>query len=85
MHGRSEHSQNIQSYFGCYDPLSYPLFYPNGESGWHDNIPRHGVLVNNIVNSDNIEEETEGTTNILIYFLYLSEGKKNTITCKCNY
>ncbi|XP_076893331.1 uncharacterized protein LOC143545295 [Bidens hawaiensis] len=29
VYGRSEYSQNIQPYYGCYDPLSYPLFFPN--------------------------------------------------------
>ncbi|KAJ9566736.1 hypothetical protein OSB04_002702 [Centaurea solstitialis] len=62
VYGRSDHSQNIQSYFGCYDPLSYPLFFPNGESGWHSNIPRHGVCINQIVNDEeNIEEDLEET------------------------
>ncbi|XP_076918648.1 uncharacterized protein LOC143579149 [Bidens hawaiensis] len=60
MYGRSEYSQNIQSYYGCYDPLSYPLFFPNGESGWHPNIPRQGVLISEVLNDhDNIDEETE--------------------------
>ncbi|KAI3822900.1 hypothetical protein L1987_10501 [Smallanthus sonchifolius] len=60
VYGRSECSQNIQPYFGCYDPLSYPLFFPNGESGWHSNIPRHRVLINEVHDGhDNINEETE--------------------------
>ena len=25
---------------GCYDPLSYPLFFPKGELGWHPNLPK---------------------------------------------
>ncbi|XP_022014958.1 uncharacterized protein LOC110914479 [Helianthus annuus] len=29
VYGRSEYSQTIQPYFSCYDPLSYPLFFPN--------------------------------------------------------
>lgn len=27
----------------CYDPLSYPLFFPKGELRWHPNIPKRGV------------------------------------------
>jgi len=65
VYGRSEHTQNIQPYYGCYDPLSYPLFFPNGESGWHSNIQRHGVLMNEVHNDHNIGEETEGTNNLL--------------------
>ncbi|XP_076927916.1 uncharacterized protein LOC143591651 [Bidens hawaiensis] len=61
VYGRSEYSQNIQPYFGCYDPLCYPLFFPNGESGWHPNIPRQGVSISEVHNvSDIIDEPTEG-------------------------
>lgn len=28
----------IRAYHGCYDPLSYPLFFPGGEIGWNQNI-----------------------------------------------
>ncbi|XP_035838033.1 uncharacterized protein LOC110900453 [Helianthus annuus] len=59
VYGRSEYSQTIQPYFSCYDPLSYPLFFPNGESGWHANIPRHGVSINEVRNNDNIKGEME--------------------------
>ncbi|KAL4566121.1 hypothetical protein LXL04_030231 [Taraxacum kok-saghyz] len=38
VYGRSDYSTQIQPYEGCYDPLSYPLFFPNGESGWHSRI-----------------------------------------------
>ncbi|XP_021986145.2 uncharacterized protein LOC110882430 [Helianthus annuus] len=59
VYGRSEYRQTIQPYFSCYDPLSYPLFFPNGESGWHANIPRQGVSINEVRNNDNIEGEME--------------------------
>ncbi|XP_021990804.1 uncharacterized protein LOC110887529 [Helianthus annuus] len=59
VYGRSEYSQTIQPYFSCYDPLLYPIFFPNGESGWHGNIPRHGVSINEVRNNDNIEGEME--------------------------
>ncbi|KAL6615116.1 hypothetical protein ACP70R_037386 [Stipagrostis hirtigluma subsp. patula] len=26
-------------YHGCYDPLAYPLFFPNGETGWNKFMP----------------------------------------------
>lgn len=62
MYGRSDKKQTIQHYWGCYDPLCYPLFFPNGEPGWHFNIPRQGASVNEIVNEDeNIEDDNEGT------------------------
>lgn len=67
MYGKSEYSQTIQPYDSCYDPLAYPLFFPNGESGWHDKIPRQGVLINELHNNNNIEEEMEGTNNFTIF------------------
>lgn len=30
----------IQYYYGCYDPLQYPLLFPYGEPGWHVGIKR---------------------------------------------
>ncbi|CAH1427950.1 unnamed protein product [Lactuca virosa] len=52
VYARSDKPKTIQSYRGCYDPLSYPLFFPYDESGWHSNIPRHGIPINNIINDD---------------------------------
>ncbi|KAI7756269.1 hypothetical protein M8C21_015503 [Ambrosia artemisiifolia] len=58
VYGRSEYSETIQPYFGCYDPLSYPLFFPNGESGWHPNIPCEGVSINEVHNDHvNFDED----------------------------
>ncbi|GAA0165809.1 hypothetical protein LIER_40060 [Lithospermum erythrorhizon] len=39
-------SHRVQYYYGCYDPLQYVLIFPNGELGWHYNIPRVGFSVN---------------------------------------
>jgi hypothetical protein len=36
--GISGHPQYIKAYFGCYDPLSYPLLFPRGEAGWNKKI-----------------------------------------------
>ncbi|KAG7997505.1 hypothetical protein I3843_01G214600 [Carya illinoinensis] len=30
----------VQYYFGCYDPLQYPLLFPLGDTGWHQGIQR---------------------------------------------
>ncbi|KAL6520118.1 hypothetical protein OROHE_017261 [Orobanche hederae] len=30
----------IHYYYGCYDPLQYPLLFPYGESGWHTGIEK---------------------------------------------
>ncbi|XP_028086421.1 uncharacterized protein LOC114287309 [Camellia sinensis] len=40
VHQISGHSEKVQWYFGCYDPLQYPLLFPYGESGWHYGIDR---------------------------------------------
>ncbi|KAJ9556655.1 hypothetical protein OSB04_011269 [Centaurea solstitialis] len=60
VYGRSDYSKKIEHYYGCYDPLAYPLFFPNGESGWHARIPRHGVCIDEIINEDeNFDEDLE--------------------------
>nr|XP_043633210.1 uncharacterized protein LOC122604381 [Erigeron canadensis] len=60
VYGRSQQCQRIQPYFGCYDPLSYPLFFPAGEFRWHSRIPRNGFSLDDIGNDeDNIEQDEE--------------------------
>jgi hypothetical protein len=36
--GISGEPQYIKAYYGCYDPLSYPLFFARGETGWNKKI-----------------------------------------------
>jgi hypothetical protein len=43
LYGNKNERYGIQATQGLYDPLSYPLFYPKGELGWHPNIPKHNV------------------------------------------
>jgi hypothetical protein len=40
LHGKDRQITRIQSYDASYDHLSYPLFFPRGEPGWHANIPK---------------------------------------------
>ncbi|KAL4564581.1 hypothetical protein LXL04_028645 [Taraxacum kok-saghyz] len=62
VYGRSDYSTQIQPYEGCYDPLSYLLFFPNGEYGWHSRIMRNSVSINQIVfDEENMEEDVEGS------------------------
>ncbi|XP_037448630.1 uncharacterized protein LOC119318209 isoform X3 [Triticum dicoccoides] len=42
VYGKSDKPQYIKAYHGCYDPLSYPLFFPKGEVGWNLNLPKVG-------------------------------------------
>lgn len=44
----------IMHYFGCYDPLQYPLLFPRGETGWHQNI--HKVDI-----QEHANEKEQGT------------------------
>ncbi|KAG5537194.1 hypothetical protein RHGRI_024582 [Rhododendron griersonianum] len=37
------HSVTIRYYYGCYDPLQYPLLFPYGEPGWHRGIKRNSL------------------------------------------
>ncbi|KAL3820595.1 hypothetical protein ACJIZ3_006500 [Penstemon smallii] len=30
----------IRYYYGCYDPLQYPILFPYGETGWHAGIKK---------------------------------------------
>jgi hypothetical protein len=48
LHGKDRSSHIIRSYHGCYDALSYPLFFPRGELGWHANIPKVGVSMDEV-------------------------------------
>ncbi|GJY67418.1 ATP-dependent DNA helicase PIF1 [Tanacetum coccineum] len=51
---------NPYAYFACYDPLSYPMFFPNGEAGWHKRIPREGVDIRELIDDDDddgVEDE----------------------------
>nr|GEZ83163.1 hypothetical protein [Tanacetum cinerariifolium] len=61
MYGRSEYPTHIQPYFACYDPLSYPLFFLNGDAGWHSRIPGEGVDIRELVDDeDDVPEDEEG-------------------------
>jgi hypothetical protein len=39
VYGKGDHPIFIRAYYGCYDPLAYPLFFPRGETGWNRRIP----------------------------------------------
>ncbi|GJX07282.1 hypothetical protein Tco_0195214 [Tanacetum coccineum] len=42
------------------DPLSYPLFFPNGEAGWHSRIPKEGLDIKELVDDgDDVPEGEE--------------------------
>ncbi|XP_022875705.1 uncharacterized protein LOC111394171 [Olea europaea var. sylvestris] len=41
IYGYSGDSHKVHYYYGCYDPLQYPLLFPFGELGWHEGIQRY--------------------------------------------
>ncbi|KAI3709788.1 hypothetical protein L2E82_39554 [Cichorium intybus] len=65
VYGRSDYPTQIQPYEACYDPLSYPLLFPNGEPGWHAKIERAGVSINEVVVAEeDIDAHEEGSNSI---------------------
>jgi hypothetical protein len=67
LHGKDRSRHGIRSYHGCYDALSYPLFFPKGELGWHMDIPKRGVTMEDVNTAralrkarSNTEEEETG-------------------------
>ena len=57
-------------FFGCCDPLAYPLFFPNGKVGWHPKIPRAGVFMDFITKKcmDYGDKVEQGELSISLYF-----------------
>ncbi|CAH1420675.1 unnamed protein product [Lactuca virosa] len=90
VYGRSDKPRTIQSYWGCYDPLCYPLCFPNGESGWHSNIPRYGFPINNIINDDeDIQDDledsnTKGGQNTFVVDIYIKLETSRLEFCRKN-
>ncbi|XP_010686097.3 uncharacterized protein LOC104900381 [Beta vulgaris subsp. vulgaris] len=42
VHGKAEREHRIMHYYGCYDPLQYPLLRPYGDCGWHHGLKKTG-------------------------------------------
>ncbi|XP_074300391.1 uncharacterized protein LOC141631649 [Silene latifolia] len=41
VYARSGVSHRVRHYYGCYDPLQYPLLFPYGDTGWHQCIYKY--------------------------------------------
>jgi hypothetical protein len=61
LYGNDKHS--IQPYYGCYDPLSYPLFFPRGELGWHRGLPKNAVSYDEVQHDDDVLQSIEDEAN----------------------
>ena len=65
LQGKDRSIHGIRSYMACYDPLSYPLFAPKGELGWHNCIPKKNVTMEEVERAREIRKrraEKDGTT-----------------------
>lgn len=60
LFGNNNTRYSIRPHFGCYDPLSYPLFFPRGELGWHPEIPKRGVPLSRILQSRSNNHQDPG-------------------------
>ncbi|XP_049382812.1 uncharacterized protein LOC125847172 [Solanum stenotomum] len=38
VHEHSGNKHRVKHYYGCYDPLQYPLILPRGKGGWHQGV-----------------------------------------------
>uniref|UniRef100_A0A453H3H6 Helitron helicase-like domain-containing protein n=1 Tax=Aegilops tauschii subsp. strangulata TaxID=200361 RepID=A0A453H3H6_AEGTS len=58
LHGNNNEKEHIRSYYGCSDPLSYPLFFPRAELGWHRKIPKRDTEAEDI-GADDISNDDD--------------------------
>lgn len=75
LYGNNNVKYGIKPYYGCYDPLSYPLVFPRGELGWHAQIPKVGVSLDEVLRShDNENEDPDINTRLCVsvrdYYCY---------------
>ncbi|XP_021770442.1 uncharacterized protein LOC110734584 [Chenopodium quinoa] len=47
VYGKSAQTHRICHYYGCYDPLQYPLLFPHGECGWTQNLKKRIAIGKN--------------------------------------
>uniref|UniRef100_A0A453SNC7 Helitron helicase-like domain-containing protein n=1 Tax=Aegilops tauschii subsp. strangulata TaxID=200361 RepID=A0A453SNC7_AEGTS len=67
LHGNNNEKEHIRSYCGCYDPLSYPLFFPRAELGWHRKIPKRETQEAHIATDNIINDDDPGKKHILLF------------------
>jgi hypothetical protein len=69
MYGKGERERPlyIRAYYGCYDPLSYPLFFPRGEIGWNRLMPYIGAADD--TNQDSVDDSARQECPAYVFFL----------------
>ena len=76
LQGKDRSIHSIRSYHGCYDALSYPVFFPRGELGWHNYIPKVGVSMEQVNAAHEDRKARAGgddlgtLSNAFIYYLF---------------
>ncbi|ONM53414.1 hypothetical protein ZEAMMB73_Zm00001d019617 [Zea mays] len=81
LHGKDRSIHGIRSYHRCYDALSYSLFFPKGELGWHANIPKSNVSMDEVdaycdqhrrsdANNDDTERPSHLCMSVRDYYCY---------------
>ncbi|KAM6568313.1 hypothetical protein CsatB_016298 [Cannabis sativa] len=63
VYNHSGLSHKVQYYYGCYDPLQYPLLFPYGDIGWHEDIKRNSGGCNSTYNEINQSVNPDQSTN----------------------
>ncbi|EEC71179.1 hypothetical protein OsI_03059 [Oryza sativa Indica Group] len=64
--------KSIQPFYECYDPLSYPLFFPRGENGWHQSLPKDKITMEdaNARNGDDPDCNSRIRVSVRDYYCY---------------
>uniref|UniRef100_A0A453JSE9 Helitron helicase-like domain-containing protein n=1 Tax=Aegilops tauschii subsp. strangulata TaxID=200361 RepID=A0A453JSE9_AEGTS len=68
VHAKGDRPLYIRAYYGCYDPLAYPLFYPAGETGRNRWLPYEGptpTQADNDDEDDNQDDEREAGKGVI--------------------
>nr|GMD60325.1 Cleavage stimulating factor 64 [Ipomoea batatas] len=85
--GKTGQSHSVKYYYGCYNPLQYPLLFPHGESGWHEGISK---VPKASQNSSSICEgiiQPGGFSSIQALLHrenenFVGQSKRNTVSCR---
>ncbi|KAG5598904.1 hypothetical protein H5410_030274 [Solanum commersonii] len=92
IYTKSDRSQLVHYYCGCYDSLQYPLLFPYGENGWHYGIKKMKPLtahsatqtycknerLSNVKNMASID----GFLNLEDEIMQKGKQKRETVSCR---
>ncbi|KAH0685716.1 hypothetical protein KY290_017241 [Solanum tuberosum] len=86
LHEHSGNKHRVKYYYGCYDPLQYPIILPKGEGGWHQGIQKCRKQINNNQNPTNTSMESARLSSTTVVGLLANEAQgretKGCISCK---